>query len=359
MKRIALITACAACCPIAAVAQSNVTLYGMMDAGVDFVSNHGGSRDAVMDTGIMSPNLFGLRGREDLGGGLSAVFVLEGQYEVGSGVSDGGLFGRQAYVGLNDARYGSLTLGNQYDFMFTSLALKRYGPELAYVSLQNLRQGPFSKLGIPSPLGGSFDFDRVAGSQRIQNAVKYTSPDLAGFSFGAMYGFGNQPGAFGNSSAQSFGADYSRGPISIDAAYTYVKYPQFSNGNDGIRTWGVGGRVAVAAGFVDALYTNTKNTQTGGGIQVFEIGGTYPLWPQWMLAASYQYMKGNDQLDNNKAHQVNLTLDYALSKLTDVYISGTYQRAIGDDADAWILGLPGASDSHTQAAVRLGMRHVF
>ncbi|WP_083566865.1 porin [Pandoraea thiooxydans] len=343
--------------PLAAQAQSSVTLYGLIDAGIDYTTNVAGNSQTSLDTGILSPNLFGMRGSEDLGGGLHAKFVLEGQFNAGNGALIGNEFGRQAYIGLTDAKWGSVTLGNQYDFMFTSLSVKRYGPMFPLISLQNLRQGPFNALNVPNRPTGAFDFDRMAGEQ-IANAVKYESPDLAGLTFGAMLGVGGQPGSFSRDSAQSFGADYRRGPIQLDAAYTFVRYPSLNNGNDGIRNWGIGGRTALGKGFVDLLYTSTANTATGAHVDVYEIGGMMPLAAATHLALAYQYMKGNAVLEGNRAQQINATLDYSLSIQTDLYTTVTYQHANGPGAQAQILAAGPASGGN-QAELRIGMRHFF
>jgi predicted porin len=342
----------------AAHAQSSVSIYGVIDSGIDYATNVGGKSQLSHGTGVLAPNLFGFRGKEDLGGGLAALFVLEGQFNEGTGASIGNLFGRQAYVGLKDNKWGSLTAGNQYDFMFTSLAVRRYGPEFPFISLQNLRQGPFNGLGIPNQPTGAFDFDRVAGGERMSNSVKYESPDLNGFSFGAMYGFGGVAGALAQNSAQSFGVDYGNQRFNIDAAYTYVRYPGINNGNSGIRNFGIGGGVFVGPAYLDALYTNTKNTFTGARVNVYEVGGMYPFSPFLRLAGAYQFMDGNAVLNGNKAHQINMTLDYSLSKRTDVYTSVTYQRASGNGAQAQII-LFGPSDGRNQMALRVGLRHVF
>jgi predicted porin len=128
-------------------AQRSVTLYGIVDAGIDYVTNSGGHRLVVEDTGILSPNIFGFKGTEDLGGGLSAVFNLMGQFDTASGTSIGSLFGREAYVGLQSVHWDKLTFGNQPDFMFTSLTVMRYGPAFPSIVFTALRQGPFNKLG--------------------------------------------------------------------------------------------------------------------------------------------------------------------------------------------------------------------
>jgi len=361
MNKLFLGAICAACCTSAANAQSSVTLFGLMDVGVTALSNQGGSHGIAMDTGTLSPNLFGLRGTEDLGGGLKATFKLEGQFEMGTGALDGNEFGRESWVGLQSNKWGAVTAGNQYDYMFTSLSKNRLGPEMPYVSLNNLRQGPFAGLGKPQVPSSDFDFDRTAGAQRLNNSVGYQSPTIQGLTFGGIYELGGQAGAFGNGSAYSFGADYLQSTYSLDAAYTMVKYAAINNGNSGIRNFGFGGRIAVWKGWADILYTNTYNTFTGAAINAFEIGGTYPVAQATTIALSYEYMKGNAVLQDNKANQVNLTLDYALSKSTDAYVSAVYQNASGDPATAtaWILGTNGASSNGTQSLLRVGMRHFF
>lgn len=352
-----------AAAPLAS-AQGSVTVYGLMDVGVTAMSNDAGKRTLIADDGVLSPNLFGIRGIEDLGNGMKAVFKIESQFSVYDGAFNGSTdseFGRQAYIGIEDRRWGTLTVGEQYGFMFTSLSASRLGEQLDYQELANFRQGPFNALGKPNLPSGDFDFDGTAGSQRVDNAVRYQAPTVNGLTFGAMYGFGNQAGGFGTDSEYSAGIDYSPGPFSIDAAYSMVKYSSINNGRDGIRNFGAGGRMNIGHGAFDVLYTNTQNTFTGAEINVVEVGGFYPLAQRLKVIASYDYMSGNHVLQGNRASQCNLTVDYALSKRTDIYVSGEYQHASGDDgqATAWILVTNGASSSENQTVLRLGMRHAF
>src|SRR5690348_3984282 len=100
----------AACASSASHAQSAVTLYGVIDTGVEYVTNVGPQKSSVVRMPTLTaslPSLWGLRGKEDLGGGLSAVFVLESGFAPAQGtLNQGGrLFGRQAYVGLS-GRWG-------------------------------------------------------------------------------------------------------------------------------------------------------------------------------------------------------------------------------------------------------------
>ncbi|MBC8642751.1 porin [Caballeronia sp. EK] len=341
-------------------AQSSVTLYGAIDAGITYTSNQGGHSNTFFQSGVNNPDPWGLKGVEDLGGGTKALFKLEGYYNLGTGaMNGGGIFAHQAWVGIQNDNWGTVTAGNQYDFMLTSLASRRWGPMILYVSPFMTQAGPFSKLNAPGPFG-MFDFDRTAGTVRMNNSVLYQSPVINGLTAGAMYGFGGQPGSFGLNSSQSFGIDYANGPLALDAAYTYQKYPTIANGSKGIRNYGFGGRYAIGKNFVDALYTNTANTDNGARIDVYEIGALFPIGAALNLHVEYQFMQGNKVLDENKAHQVGATLDYSISTRTGVYASVLYQHASGDGpANAYIIGMLGPSSSGNQTAVRVGLRTRF
>jgi predicted porin len=348
-----------------AQAQSSITLFGTMDAGVTWVSNEQGHSAAILSTGNNIPNFWGLRGSEDLGGGTKAVFLLMDQYNLGTGAIIGnssGLFARNAYVGLANDRWGSLTAGQQYDFMYDSLTAKGMETGSLYTGFFNYRQGPFAALGIPGNLTGSADFDRVAGTARVSNSIKYTSATYGGFSVGALYGFGGQPGDFSADSAISFGANYVNGAFGAGVAYVEQKYPTMNNGHDGLRNWGAGVHYLFGSVYTNLLYTNTRNTLTGAAINVVQVGADWHLAPAWSLGGDYQYMKGNAQLSDDSAHQLAVALRYSLSKRTLVYVETVYQKARGDNAHAAINGLCGpacASDSSTQFLATLGMSTRF
>ncbi|NPT46599.1 porin [Paraburkholderia sp. 1N] len=352
--------ACLLCSPV--FAQSNVTIYGLMDAGISYVNNSGGHSKTFFDDGNFYPNMLGFRGQEDLGGGVKAVFELVNQYALATGSTiptAGALFNRTALVGLDSDRFGKLTLGTQYDFM-TDTLLTYDG---AYYSggFYNFREGPFAALNIPNNPTGSWDFDRVGGSSRIPSSVKYKSIDYQGFSFGAMYGFGGVAGSFSADSTVSASMEYKHGPFGIAAAYTDINYAQFNNGHDGIRNWGVGVRYDFNAVLTNLLYTNTRNTLTGGEVNVVQVGANWRFAPAWSFGADYQYMKGNAQLSDNKAHEVAATLMYWLSKRTSVYAEGIYQHAIGGNGPvgAWINGLTAPSSTGNQVLGRVGMTTTF
>src|SRR5882757_3893721 len=180
MKKIALMgTALAAAVLSSSVAaQSSVTLYGLIEDGVDFYNNSAGknlleTRDGAF-TGIYGSR-WGLTGEEDLGGGMSTVFRLENGFNSSTGgLGQGGrMFGRQAYVGLADKSYGSVLVGRQYDEVVDYLQFAGSGSQWG---------------GIVTHAS---DIDNVSNSYRISNAVKYVSPNFHGFMFSGLYAFSN------------------------------------------------------------------------------------------------------------------------------------------------------------------------
>jgi len=372
---------------VAAHAQSSVTLYGVIDAGVSYVNhskNAAGGSDKLFkyDDGVAQGSRWGLRGSEDLGGGLKAIFLLENGFNSGNGTLGQGSreFGRQAYVGLAKDNVGSLTLGRQYTFSTDIL-------------------GNYSTGG--QTVAGNYayhinDLDQLTSS-RIDNAVKFTSANYSGLTFGALYGFSNQAGAFtgspgtsGSSSAYSFGVNYAAGPFGVGAAYTDIRFPSATSSAlpsatastaiagvsvpgtiHDLRTFGFGGRYSLGAATMWALYTNTRFvpiTGTETTFDAYEIGGKYAFTTALTAGLGYTYMHAGDAV---KGHwnQLDASVDYALSKRTDVYLLGIYQRAAGQNGATPVQAQIGSSatayfgqsgnGSNNQLALRVGLRHKF
>lgn len=370
----------------AAQAQSSVTLYGVIDAGVSYVSrvkdsNGGSSRAFQYGDGVASGSRWGLRGTEDLGGGLNAIFVLESGFNSGTGAAgqNGALFGRQAYVGLTKNGAGSLTFGRQYSFSTDVLGVN-------YSTGANTAAGNYA--------WHVNDVDQLTSS-RISNAVKFTSANFSGVTFGGMYGFSNQAGAFagapgsssaaGSSRAYSFGANYAYGPLGIGAAYTNIRFPSqatptmfsttLANISTGtvreLRTFGVGARYAFGPATLWALWTNTLfSPLTGSSTQynAYEAGAKYALTPALYGGLGYTYSRASGSFDGHW-NQVNGVIDYSLSKRTDVYVLGIFQQAsgqangvdlqaqIGSSASSFFQ--PSGPGSRRQVAARVGIRHKF
>ena len=160
-----------------AQAQSSVTIYGIVDAGI--VRESGGVNGSAtnISSGVGSASRIGFRGTEDLGNGVSALFLLETGYRLDTGASDvaGSIFNRQAYVGLKGAA-GTLTLGRQYT---------------PYYNAVSQVADPFNA----GYAGSAKNLLPTAGvNTRTSNAVVYASPVVNGFSGELSYSLAEQGG---------------------------------------------------------------------------------------------------------------------------------------------------------------------
>jgi predicted porin len=168
----------------AAFAQSSVTLYGIIDTGIEFVSHaNAAGKSLFRMPGITGelPSRWGIRGTEDLGAGYSAIFTLENGFNVrGGDLGQGGrLFGRQAFVGIKSP-YGTLSFGRQYTM--TVLAL----------SITDIMGPDIYGLGV---------LDQYVPNARADNSVTYMG-SFGGFTLGANYSFGRDAAGTGNSPGQ-------------------------------------------------------------------------------------------------------------------------------------------------------------
>lgn len=118
MKKL-MMAAAASCLSAGAFAQSSVTIYGSLDAGVAYINNLNGGSVSRLDQGTMQPDRIGFRGTEDLGGNLKAIFQLEAGFYTDSGATPNSskLFNRYSTIGLS-GDFGAVTLGHMPDVVF-------------------------------------------------------------------------------------------------------------------------------------------------------------------------------------------------------------------------------------------------
>ncbi|APR38736.1 porin [Paraburkholderia sp. SOS3] len=381
MKRGLYFIACSGMCAAQfAHAQSSVTLYGLLDAGLQYTNNVGkGGSLFRQTTGNVNGSRFGLRGKEDLGGGLGAIFVLEGGFNINNGKSaqDGRLFGRQAFVGLNSTKYGTVTLGRQYDALTDTLI------PLSATSIN------FGDTAFAHP----FDNDDMIHSYRLSNTVKYTSLVYSGLKFEAQYAFSNSTD-FAVNRAYSAGLAYSKGPLNAGIAYfqlngtknTTINSPgaldvnetQANNtagfvlGADVQRIAGAGVSYEIGKATLGFVYTHTQfqgSTSFGsqnGTVRFdnYELNGKYQVLPQLTFGAEYVFTNGHVTKTSTfgsspKWNQIGLQTVYSLSKRTDVYLEGVYQHVSGHNFSAFIYNSGGASSTGNQIVGMMGMRARF
>jgi predicted porin len=311
---------------IASAQTANVVLYGRVDVVIEnvrtsFANGTSTSVNRVTDgaTGGLSGSRWGLRGSESLGGGLNAVFQLEGgtNADVGTLGQGGLLFGRQAYVGLNGG-FGSVTLGRQYAPIF-------------YVA--DSLDSPAHDLSAQSVVGTFLRYSRV------NNSVVYSTPNMGGVSASLMYGFGETQ--FGNSAGRHVGANlqYANGPL-----YAGLGYHQDNLAANAVVTAPPAAPIVVAK----AGDRNGRSINLGLG---YDFGVVRPslMYQEhvdlfgtkrqaYVLTADIkaggvtiepQYGEEKNKRFGGKQKRLNLTASYDLSKRTTTYASLYNQRHSG------------------------------
>jgi predicted porin len=388
MKRIALSTLSLALlgAASAAHAQSSVTLYGTIDTSITYVQHANGNNNlwsvGNSSGGDLSGTRWGLKGQEDLGGGLKAIFQLENGFNPSTGGLGQGsrLFGRQAFVGLASDQFGTVTLGRQYD------------------PLVDMVQGITADNYFGSTFATPGDVDNYDNSSRTNNAIKYVSANYSGLQVEGMYAFGGVAGSTGSGQTWSAAASYNNGPFSIAAGYFVADNPSVTGFER--TTWGgtsdgtfdgslinLGFQTArsiniarVAGQYVAGPFTfglsysnsqykadaqsaflSTEKYNTGNGFL------NYQATPALLLGLGYSYTRASGDTGASY-NQVSLGADYNLSKRTDVYLVGAYQHASGDTLNAngtevvsaqASVGSYGYGGTNSQELFSLGLRHKF
>ncbi len=375
MKKTLIVAAVSSSFAVAAHAQSSVTLYGVLDAGITYTSNVGGHSNWQQTSGGIDQSRFGLRGAEDLGNGLKAIFTLESGFNLGNGkfANNNGMFNRQAFVGLS-SNYGTVTLGRQYDAEQDFLA-----PLSATGSWGGTSFAHF----------GNLDNLNTNGGAAVNNSIKFTSANYAGFTFGGTYGFSNQAGGFSNNREYSVGAAYQFQGLRVAGSYAQANNP-FSNTSGALdsttgitaftgdvasgafvgtrlRTYGAGASYTFGPATAGLVWTQAR---LDGNALIptvhqnnYEANVKYNLTPALGLGVAYTYTNQNESGVSEHFHQVGAQADYSLSKRTDVYAQVVYQRASGPNGTtAWIYNPTsgsGFSSSINQTAATVGLRHRF
>ena len=368
-------------------AADSVQLYGVLDMGVERVDNGTNSQTGLAD-GMGATSRIGVKGAEDLGGGLKAIFQAEFGFANGAS-QNSGLTGRDTYVGLNGG-FGTVLAGR-----ISSLT---DGVVLGYNAFGSANLGGINVLGnwgVSDKLitNSSNNWNAYDPLSRNNTTLAYVSPDFGGFTAGAAYVFAN--GTYTTNSNNKTGAaynlmaKYANGPLSVAGAYMDANTPE---GKDAFKHFVLGGSydlgvvklfgeyvqnkmylanigatnlggltgVAPAplnsAGFVAGALANPNGTK----YTAWSLGASAPIGPG-SLMVSYGQGKWND-ISASKAQQFSLGYNYALSKRTALY--AVYQGIKNDtNANAMVLNQgvtpSGASYGKNQNAIGLGITHKF
>ncbi|WP_397474990.1 porin [Pusillimonas sp.] len=367
MKKSLLITALLTGFAGAAQANTSITLYGLLDGGVGYTKFRSDSVSASKAgswDGAQSSNRWGLRGSEDLGDGLKAIFTLESGYSLmdGTQAQGGRLYGRQAVVGLKSNAWGTFTLGRQGNVAYRWLA------------------------DVATPFGNNFNQARTAGTfsvaeVRYDNQVQYLSPSISGFQAGFGYSFNtdgaqefkqrdqNEP----NVRAVTVGLRYSNGPLATVLTYDQIKDAKTATGISA-KSWNLAGsydfRVAevhLGFGITDDGWFGTpsqlRNSQLdfnsirpyNDGFRAYSygVGLSAPVGTNGKLLAGWGMVDPRKSgaayagRDLKAQHIVGLAYTYKLSARTNLYAQGAYGKNV-----AFVSG------NKTQS-IGVGLRHRF
>jgi general bacterial porin, GBP family len=252
--------------------------------------------------------------------------------------------------------------------------------------------------GFAGNLGAHpYDNDNLDNDMRLNNSVKFSSASFHGLKAGAIYGFSNQAGGFANNRAYGFGASYAMGPLSLAAAYLQINRtanPLAANATGSISTtdsneltnggnqqiWAAGAKYSFGKANIGMTYSHSityniinlygqPNFQvTGQSMKFdnFDINGQYFVRPDLSLNLGYTYTTGAFAASTGAAtphwNQVTAMVDYNLSRRTDVYLIGSYQRVSGGNGNPVFnasVYTYGTSSNNAQVVAGAGLRHKF
>ena len=360
----------------AAFAQSTVTLYGRVDVNLTgFTQKTGGVKTPDNNVGaqLATGNAFGetgsrwgLKGAEDLGGGMKAIFQLENGFAADTGGLQqvGRMFGRQAYVGVSGG-FGTVTFGRQYsplDSIWGAYDAQSYYTTAPISYAWN--NGP-QNYGSTAPLVGVHN-----DTGRINNAIMYATPAMSGFSGALMWAPGeNKNPVLGNGASRywGFNAQYANGPIGVGLGYESTNY-KIAPVSASMSNWTLGGQYDFGVAKLYAMYergrsdlpagltfaTNATNgvaagaggVATGPGVdRGWDIGVNVPVGAA-TVGVSYAYERttatGAGVSGKNKA--IGANVNDSLSKRTTVYAiildgSSTTAANVKTRNNAYSLGL--------------------
>jgi len=332
-------------------AQTSVQLYGLVDAGVEYVNKVrtgalGSPTDSIVrvQSGSAQSSRFGLRGREDLGNGLSAVFALESGISIDTGAlgQGGRLFGRHAYVGLNHKTLGELQIGRQASTVYD------YGVQYDPVTATRYSAVVFD----------------LSYAGRVDNAVKYVGK-FGGLNVGAQYSFGYDsliaggsevPGASKVGRQMGIHTSYALGALQFGVLYDRQNGTSVGTRQDTIERMTGGAFYTIGSTRLFASYQvlRAETPALRRDTDLYWVGAVHNNKGPWTFSSGLYFNDPDGSA--NKSTMLTLMASYALSKRTDLYTEWAFMK----NDDTAMLGMGGAvNPGDNQGGAIVGLRHRF
>ena len=334
----------------AAQAQSSVTLYGLLDTYVEYRTHNNAALDSrwALNSGGMNTSRWGMRGSEDLGGGLKGVFQLEGELSLDTGAGGSALFGRQANVGL-EGSWGRLVAGRSYSTSYDFL-----------IAFDPLGYAPAYSWATSAGATGNRKDGMVTG---VSNLLKYRG-EFAGVRVGANYGFGEVVGNTSDAATMNLGLGYGIGGLQLVATAEQINGTSTAAGaRDRTRTYHLAASYDFGTVKLFGAARDYGKSFAAGGTdndsRTYWVGASWLPIPALTLTAAYYKQ---DIRSSNTAPLVDdpslvvLRARYAHSKRTDVY--AVVGRA---DAKSGVAGVSrdDVTFGDNQTGVGFGIQHRF
>ena len=351
-----------------AFAQSNVTIYGVADAGLAW-GEHGDQDFNGVLSGVLSGSRIGFKGTEDLGNGLKAVFTLEQGFDIGNGAENDSTkaFQRQAFVGLAGG-FGAVTLGRQYapgyDFQYDALASAIISPQ-AILSGKPFG-GAFAENGLTINPGTPARWDNSLAYNGSFGAIRAR----AIYSFGGIETGNDVTGVDADSDdMMGVGLEYANGPLKVGGVYHYLKDARDVAGSDNQKEWLLGGSYNFGMLTLAGSYQQAKNASYVEDLDVdlWQVGVIVPVGAAGNVHLAYGEAEYDAEGDDAKSKSYTLAYTHALSKRTTAYVG--YNRTDNDRGLA--LGPISSGASYNAVTdvlsgtgeksdlVAVGIRHTF
>ena len=376
----------------AAMAQSSVTVFGVVDEAVSYVN--GGTNWNGINSGGNATSRIGFRGVEDLGGGLKANFWLEAGIlaDSGSGQSGGastsGLeFKRRSTVGL-EGGFGEVRLGRDLTEAYKATSRYDVFGQVGFGVSRLWADGGVGAVNAIDPVTGAAvavtpALKAQSTTQRVSNMITYVSPNFSGFKAAVNYGFGEandlDTGKFSNRASRYFGGGltYDNGPLSLGLSAERQNRGSTTFEGD-VTAWALGGSYDLSVVKLSAAYRNStaKYENVGAASDKDKLAGYYfglsaPVGAAGEIKASYNRydVKFQDGVTGEsaklKADQFALGYVHNLSKRTAVYGTYTYLKNKNKDIEGVKynlgvnLGNGTLKDNGSQHGLQVGIRHAF
>ncbi|MCD2512896.1 porin [Comamonas endophytica] len=341
----------------AAMAQSSVTLFGIVDVGVGYVNNAtpaGGNKWGLGTSGNATSRI-GFRGVEDLGGGLKAGFWLEGEVFGDDGNAGGLNFKRRSTVGL-EGNFGEVRLGRDQ--------VAGYNKTSSYDLFGQTGIGQFSAWrnwdGIGFPGSASGDENGI----RANNLISYYTPNFSGFKAGISYGFDEVNGESNAGRYAGGNVSYDNGPISVALSYDRLETNHAARGLGDRDNVTLGASYNFGVAKIIGIAQRTEYSYDSGAFgdrryNNYALGVAAPVGGAGEV--KLQYARYDQKATGGEADQLSLGYVHNLSKRTAVYGTVAYLK----NKDGSSLGLASKGINTTgavnqkQTGVQVGVRHSF